>query len=162
MAELTMLTAVLTAVLTALLSGAVVGAALLWWAVRGRIEQAAAAARAASETQRALLVEKLRVADVEQRELHAASDDLRKALSSQRQELAEEKLRALAGADKRIEAIELQRHELSGRLDTAQAAITELRERNGGLVAELKAEREQAGEKLAVLSEARSALVGQF
>ena len=76
--------------------------------------------------------------------------------------LAEEKETDHANAEKRLLDLEQQRAQLAEKLDNAQAAITELRERNSGLTAELKGEREQAGEKLALLNDARVALASQF
>ena len=123
--------------LAMLLTGAALGALALWFAMRGRAAQAAVAARAEAEIERALLAEKLRAADADRSRLQAA------------------------GEVSRAEG-QAQQRELTDKLDGARTAIAELRERNGTLAAQWQAERDHAAEKLAVLTDARGILTSQF
>lgn len=147
-----------------LLIGLVIGAVAAFAVLKARGDAAFQQGKAEAGIETASLQGKLQ--GVEQRLAEAQAQVRRaeeQAAELQKQVLAESNLRAAAEAKAaRIAVLETERAELVARADTLQRDVAKFQAENARLQTTLDEERKQAGEKLAVLNEAREALAVQF
>lgn len=147
-----------------LAAGLAAGAGVAWAVLRGRAAQAAAQARAGEEAQRAALQERLAARDQQIAELHQAAATQVSRLSELAARLENEGRTAAAAAARadQVPVLETRMAEARQQFAAAQGEITGLKEERSRLETLLEKERKAAGEKLALLDDARAQLQDSF
>lgn len=144
--------------------GLLTGASVIWLYFRDRLSRAGAA----SQLEISLLNERLSAAQTEFRRLSTAYAVAEEVIQRGRQELGDirEKLGAaestVAAQSVRLLALQREKDELAVRRDQFNAEQQRLSNQVAELTTSLMAEREKAGENLAVLNNARAELTNQF
>ena len=145
-------------------AGLALGWLVTWFLERGRLSQAAEAARAETAAERATLTERLRNQDQQLAELRNRADQQQAELASSRENLQSEAARRAAA-----EQLNARLPELEARLEAkeqagqaSQQTIADLRARLAEATVELENERKAAAEKLALLQEAQLRLGDAF
>lgn len=142
------------------IGAALVGALVCWLALRGKISQV----RAQGESEKAILNERLLAREQQVQELKGSVDKLSVEMDRQREELKFEFQRRSAAEERNCRIAELEEN-LTGKeeqLDKLQKEATDLKTKISELDTKIEEERKSAGEKLAILDEARQKLSDAF
>jgi DNA recombination protein RmuC len=144
--------------------GFLIGAMAAWLIVTARIQEAVAKARSEIEAERATLTERLLAKEQQIQSLNASLDTGNKRMAGLGEDLRVESERRAKAEEKncRIPGLESILAEASRNNDGLRAEITHLKAERSELRTIIEQERKSAGEKIAILNDAKQALSDAF